>query len=183
MTEGPSQDRPVDKDQIKPFHAKEASTGQETADVLSAVLKHAAERDVAAKKKTAAKAQPMWMLPLGLTLSVLAGFLIVAPPAWVVVNPIAAQAPEDQMQRLASQIWLYGNKIEGYRIANGRLPQTLAEAGVAAGGQVVDYTVTGETYTLYSTLGEETVLFDSRVHNWQEWGQREVGNLAQRIGG
>ncbi len=181
MTEGPSRDRPVDKDQIKPFHAKEASTGQETADVLSAVLKHAAERDVAAKKKTAVKPQPIWMLPLGLTLSVLAGFLIVAPPAWVVVNPIAAQAPEDQMQRLASQIWPYGNKIEGYRIANGRLPQTLAEMEIQEQG--IDYAVIGEGYSLYGAIGESTLLFDSRVNNGQEWGPRYVGNLSRRIGG
>ncbi len=181
MTEGPSQDRPADKDQIKPFHAKEASTGQETADILSAVLKHAAERDVAAKKKAAPKATPLWMLPVGVMLSVLAGFLLVAPPAWVVVNPIAAQAPEDQVDKLAAAIYMSGMRIESYLATNGRLPQTLTEAGVAAGGQGIDYTVTGQTYTLISSVGEQTLLFDSRMHNWREWGQREVGNLE--IGG
>lgn len=183
VTEGPSQDRPVEKDQIKPFHAKEASTGQETADVLSAVLKHAAERDVAAKKKTAPKPQPMWMLPLGLTLSVLAGFLLVASPDWVVVNPIAAQAPEVQIQNLSTGVYMYGMRIENYRAANNRLPQTLVEAGVPAEVEGLVYTPSGDHYTLFSSIGEEAVLFDSRVHNWREWGAREAGNVVQRIGG
>ncbi|MSR20451.1 MAG: hypothetical protein EXR91_05665 [Gemmatimonadetes bacterium] len=166
----------MDKDQIKPFHAKEASTGQEMADVLSAVLKHAAERDVAAKKKTAAKPQPIWMLPLGLTLSVLAGFLIVAPPAWVVVNPIAAQAPEDQMQNVRAAIVLYGTKIENYRSTEGRLPQTLAEAGVTVTG--IDYTLQGGGYVLAATLGDRDVVFNSTVESLRDWGLREVVNLG-----
>lgn len=182
MTEGPSHDRPADKDQIKPFHAKEASTGQETADILSAVLKHAAERDVAAKKKTAPKPTPLWMLPLGLTLSVFAGFLIVAPPAWVVVNPIAAQVPEDQLQNARAAIVYYGQKIEGYRVRFGRLPQTAAEAGVTPDG--IEYTLQGGGYVLIARVGDTDVRFNSSVESLRDWGQREVGNnLSQRIGG
>ena len=180
MTEGPPQDRPVDKDQIKPFHAKEASTGQETADVLSAVLKHAAERDEAAKKKTAHKPQPIWMLPLGLTLSVLAGFLIVAPPPWVVVNPIAAQVPEDQLVRARNSILYYGNKIEAYLITNGRLPQTAAEAGVTVEG--IDYAPQGGGYVLITSVAGRDVVFNSSVESLRDWAQREIGNnLAQEI--
>ena len=170
----------MDKDQIKPFHAKEASTGQETADVLSAVLKHAAEREVAAKKKAAPKPTPLWMLPLGLTLSVIAGFLLVAPPSWVVINDIAAQAPEDQLQKVRAAIVYYGQKIEGYRVTNGRLPQTLAEAGVEVEG--FDYSLQGEGYVLIASVGDRDVVFNSSVESLRDWAQREVGNISRDIG-
>lgn len=181
MTEGPSQDRPADKDQIKPFHAKEVATGQETADVVAAVLKHAAERDEAAKKKTAPKAQPIWMLPLGLMLSVLAGFLLVAPPAWVVVNPIAPPADEEVLQDRRAAVYLNASRIEGYRMTNGRLPQTLAEAGIDVEG--LDYTLRGAGYVLITSVGERDIVFDSSRESLQEWSQREVANLAREIGG
>ena len=183
MTDGPSHDRPADadKDQIKPFHAKEVATGQETADVVAAVLKHAAERDEAAKQKMAPKAQPIWMLPLGLMLSVLAGFLLVAPPTWVVVNPIAAQAPEEQVMRLSSQLWLDINKVEAYRITNGSFPRTLAEVG--GGGEGIEYSNRGPSYVISAVLGEEVLLFDSSIESARDWAQREIGDLSRRIGG
>lgn len=181
MTEGPSHDRPSDKDQIKPFHAREVATGQEAADVVAAVLKHAHERDEAAKKKTAPKAQPIWMLPLGLTMAVLATFLLIAPPPWVVVNPIAAQAPEDQLRDVRAAIILYGSKIEGFRIANGRYPQTLAEAGVTVEG--IDYTPRGESYVLISSVGADAVVFNSADESLRDWGARMVGDLSRDIGG
>jgi hypothetical protein len=181
VSDHPPQDRPPDKDEIKPFHARDVSSGQETADVVAAVLKHAAERDVAAKKKTTPKPEPVWMLPMGLTLTVLAAFLLIAPPPWIVVNPIAAQAPEDQLTKLRASMWLYINKIETYRLTNGSLPQTLAEVGEEVEG--LDYTVTGQNYSLYSSVGDQAVLFNSAVDSAREWGQREVGNLSQRIGG
>jgi hypothetical protein len=181
VTEGPSNDRPSDKDQIKPFHARDVATGQETADVVAAVLKHAQARDDAAKKKAAPKAQPIWMLPLGLLMSVLAGFLLVAPPAWVVVNPIAAQAPEDQLVNVRGAIVFYGSRIEGYRIANGRLPQTLAEAGVTVEG--FDYSVQGESYVLIASVEGQDVVFNSGVESLRDWAQREAGNISRRIGG
>lgn len=181
MTDGPSHDRPADKDEIKPFHAKEVATGQETADVVAAVLKHAAERDEAAKKKMAPKAQPIWMLPLGLMMSVLAGFLLVAPPAWVVVNPIAAQAPEEQLLNVRTAIAIYGQRIETFRNANGRLPATLAEAGVTVEG--IDYTPQGESYLLIASVGDRDLVFNSAVESLRDWALREAGNVSRRIGG
>jgi hypothetical protein len=180
VTERPSEGRTTDKDQIKPFHAKEVSTGQETADVVKAVLEHAAARDEAAKKKTAPKAQPIWMLPMGLTLAVLATFLLVAPPPWVVVNPIAAQAPEDVVENLQSAFFFYGSKIETYRQANGRLPQTLAEAGVTVEG--LQYSVSGENYMLISSVGDQDVVFNSATGSLRDWAARELPGLREKMG-
>ena len=181
MNDRPPQDRPADKDQIKPFHARDTATGQQAADAVAAVIKHAAERDEAAKKKAPPKPQPVWMLPLGMTLAVLATFLLVAPPPWVVVNPIAAQEPEDALTDLRGAIFLYGTKIDGYRIRNGRLPQTLAEAGVAV--EDLDYSVSGGNYVLSSTVGDRAVVFNSAVETLQAWAAREAGNISRDIGG
>ncbi len=179
MTERPSEGRGTDKDQIKPFHAREVSTGQEAADVVAAVIKHAAERDEAAKLKTAPKPQPIWMLPLGLTLAVLATFLLIAPPPWVVVNPIAAQTPENALASTRKAIYFTANRIEVYRMNNGRLPRTLDEAGGPAAG--LDYSVIGEGYLLAATVGDSDVVFNSSVEGLLDWAAR-VG-VSFDIGG
>jgi hypothetical protein len=120
------------------------------------------------------------MLPMGLTLAVLATFLIVAPPPWVVVNPIAAQAPEDVVENLQSAFFFYGSKIEAYRQANGRLPQTLAEAGVTVPG--LEYRVIGENYILISTVGEQDVVFNSANGSLRDWAARELPGLREKMG-
>lgn len=176
VTERPPDSRTTDKDQIKPFHAKEVSTGQEAADVVAAVIKHAAAREEAAKKKAPPKPQPIWMLPLGLTLAVLATFLLVAPPPWVVVNPIAAQSPDDVYEKLKNAIYIQAQRIEGYRMLNGRYPPSLAEAGVSVEG--LDYMPNGDNYTLISTAGDRDVVFNSAVESLRDWAAREVRGLT-----
>jgi hypothetical protein len=174
VTERPSERHGSDKD-IKPFHAKETATGQEAADVVKAVLEHAAARDEAARRKPAPKAQPIWMLPLGLTLAVLATFLLIAPPPWVVVNPIAAQAPEDALASAKNAIWFYASKIEGYQIKNGRLPQTLAEVGITE--EALDYQPLGSGYLLSSQVGEQNIFYNSSVESLQAWAARVGMNI------
>ncbi len=176
MTERPSESRAPERDQIKPFHAKDVTTGKEAADTVAAVLKHAAERDEAARKKTTPKAQPIWMLPMGLTLAVLATLLLVAPPPWVVVNPIAAQTPEAQLASLEQALWIQINKVEGYLIQNGRLPQTLAEAGGGAEG--VDYTLSGQSYVLCGTVAGRDTCFNSSAESAREWAAREIPDMS-----
>jgi hypothetical protein len=180
VTEGPAQNRP-EKDEVKPFHAREVATGKEAADVVAAVIKHAAEKDQAAKQKAPPKPQPLWMLPVGIMLSVLAGFLLVAPPAFVVVNPIAAQSPEVQIENFQTAMYVQLNKIEGYRMVNNQQPPpTLAAVG---GSDAFEYTVVGQNYTLCGTVGEEDVCFQSAMESAGAWAAREIPDLSQRIGG
>jgi hypothetical protein len=178
VTDRPSETRGSDKEP-KPFHAKEVSSGQETADVLASVLKHAAARDAAAQKKAPPKPQPIWMLPLGLTLAVLATFLLIAPPPWVVVNPIAAQEPEDALANAGRAIYVSVSRIEGWRQVNGRLPQTLAEAGVGA-VEGLDYSVNGSSYTLITSVGDRDLIYPSS-ENLLEWASRN--GVTFQIGG
>jgi hypothetical protein len=95
----------------------------------------------------------------------------------VVVNPIAAQTPENELANARRAVYAYALKIEGYRVTNGRLPQTLAEAGVVA---AVDYTVVGGNYQLAATVGENEVVYSS-TEALQAWATRT--GVSFEIGG
>ena len=178
MTDRPSHDHSSEKEQVKPFHAKEVGSGQEAADAVAAVLKHAAERDEAAKRKTPPKKQPKWMLPLGINLSLLAVYLIVFSPSWIEFNPIKPPPDEQQVDELHTGMYFMALKIESFRASNGRLPVSLDEAGIS--GADLDYTPRGDsTYVLIGNVGEQTVVFDSSQQSLQAF----AGNLSQKIGG
>jgi hypothetical protein len=157
-----------DQDEVKPFHAKDVSTGQEAADAVADVLKHAAARDVAAleaDRKAAPKGNPRWMLPLAMNLGVLAVYFLVAQPRWLEVNPIQPQPTERQVEQLRNAIYFHGiSRIEGFRLTHGRLPTTLEEAGATSLTGQVDYVVRGDsTYALIGNVGEAVVSFDSAM--------------------
>ena len=171
-----------ENEDLKPFHAKDVGAGQETADVVAAVLKHAAERDQAAHKKTAPKKQSKWLLPLGVNLGVFAAYLLIWSPQWVVLNPIGPPATEEQVEKVSSAMWLAINGIELFRINNERLPQSLGEAQVNQAG--MDYMLVGtSSYVLSAEAGENALVFNSAVQTAQDWGAANVPLLSERIGG
>jgi|SRR5690606_54484 len=173
-----------DKDQVRPYHAKDRGSGQETADTLAQVLRHAAERDEAARQKQTPRAQPRWMLPLGINLGVLAVYLLIAPPAWVILDPIDPPAAEAQIVGLRTAIFLQAAQVEAYRQENGRLPERLEDAGVVAGVAAVGveyFPRGGNGYQLVGTLAGETIVYDSAepANQWAE----NLGLAAKVRGG
>lgn len=157
-----------DKDQVRPYRAKELGTGQETAETLAEVLKHAAERDEKARLKQKPKAPPKWMLPLGVNLGVLAVYLLVAPPDWVVLNPIEPPPAEQRIEDLRTAIYFQAQRVESYRQENGRLPERLEDVGGASTD--VQYIVRGTSqYQLVGSVGTETLVYDS-TQSLNEWG-------------
>jgi len=179
VTDRPSHDPSGEKDQVKPFHAKEVSSGQETADAVAAVLKHAAARDEAAKKKAPPKKQPRWMLPLGLNLSLLAVYLIVFSPTWVQFNPIQSPPTAERMEDLRAAMAMYSAKIDNFLRANGHVPASLSEAGISVSGGL-DYTPRGDSsYVLIGNVGEETLVYDPSQQSLQDFAP----NLSRKIGG
>lgn len=173
-----------ENEEVKPFHAKDVASGQEAADVVAAVLKHAAERDKAAHEKTAPKKQPKWLLPLGVNLGVFAAYLLIWSPDWVVLNPIAPPPAEEQVEKLAAQMWFAISGIETFRMENERLPQSLAEVGLDEAG--FDYTLRGTTsYVLIAEVSGEAapLVFNSAEQTEQEWGAENAALMSQRIGG
>jgi hypothetical protein len=148
------------EDKVRPFHSKDPARGQEAADAVAAVLKHAAERDEAAHKKDGRKKEPKWMLPLGLNLAVLALYLLIAPPQWITVNPITAPDSANQSESLRIAMFLQVKRIEAYMLVHGELPPTLDAAGSPMPG--VEYIPQGNgRYQLTATAGDQTLGYDS----------------------
>jgi len=181
VTDRPTSDSTGEHDRVRPFHAKEAASGQETADAVAAVLKHAAERDQAAKQKAPPKQQPKWMLPLGLNLGVLATYLLIAPPSWVIVNPIAPPPDEEVVDNLRTGMFFVKARVDAYLMRQGRLPASLAEANVNPDQAAeIDYTPRGDsTYVLIAVVGDQTVSYDSSRQTPAE----AFGDLSTKIGG
>jgi hypothetical protein len=147
------------EDQVRPYHAKDEARGQEAADAVAAVLKHAAEKDQLAHRKPPPKKQPKWMLPLGVNLGVLAVYLLIAPPSWVTVNPVEGPDLARQTVDLKAAMWFQAQQIESYKVQNGRLPATLAESGRTTPG--VEYVRDGDRFRLIGIIGEAPVVYDS----------------------
>jgi len=164
------------EDQLRPYHAKDEARGQEAADAVAAVLKHAAERDQIAQKKTTPRKQPKWMLPLGVNLAVLAVYLLIAPPSWVTVNPVEPPDLARQSDDLKAAMWFQAQQIEAYKIQNGRLPATLAESGRVLPG--VEYVRDGDRFRLIGTVGDAPVIYDSAASNTEF-----AAIVAEKMGG
>lgn len=157
-----------------PYHAK---SGSETADTLAEVLEHAAAKDVAAQKREGPKKQPKWMLPLGINLGVFAVYLLIAPPAWVVVDPIEGPPPAEQVTSLRLSMFFQIGAIDKFHMDNGRLPATLEEAGsVTPGAQYIR--LSDDLYQLVGRVGDQTLTYNST-----ESSHDFVGDALNRLGG
>ena len=149
------------EDQVHPYHARDEARGQETADAVAAVLKHAAEREEHARARSTPRKQPRWMLPLGIQLAVLAVYLLISPPGWVTVHPIQAPDPAVQEQGLKMAMYIQSQQIEAFRIRNGRLPSSLEEIG-GTPPPGVEYELRGtDEYRLIGVNGPASLVYDS----------------------
>jgi hypothetical protein len=169
-----------DEDQVKPFHAKETAPGQEAADVVAEVLRHAAERDEAVKKKVAVKGPPKWMLPLTLNLGVLALYFLIAQPDFLVVSPnVDRRTVTERIEGARNAMYFDGiARIETFVNENGRLPESLEEAGSTLAAEGINYEVVGDsTYLLFLTIDTETVVYDSAVQTASDFVRNMAGAL------
>ena len=169
-----------DEDQVKPFHAKETAPGQEAADVVAEVLKHAAERERAVKKKVAVKGPPKWMLPLTLNLGVLALYFLIAQPDFLVVSPnVDRRTVADRIESARSAMYFDGiSRIETFVNENGRLPESLEEAGSGLAAEGINYEVVGDsTYLLILTIEAETIVYDSAAQTASDFMGDMSGTL------
>jgi len=173
----PSRQGMSSDDQVRPFHAKDEPRGQETAEAVAAVLKHAAERDKAAREKAPRKPPPKWVLPLGIQLSVIAVYLLAFPPRFIVVNPIPVRDPVEEVADLRLAMWFQIQRVETYKLEHGQLPERLADAGSPLEG--VEYHRQGaNSYQLVASVGQEALVYDS-----DESAEDFVGTDANKLTG
>ena len=155
------------KHPVRPYHAGNKAPGQEAADAVSAVLDDAARHDKAQQQKAAQKTQAKWVLPVGINLGVFAVYLLIAPPAWVVMNPLEAAPIEQQTDHMRLAMYMQAMRVDAYRQQNGELPVALGDAGSAVQG--VEYSIIGANrYELIATIGTEVVRYDSS-ESANEW--------------
>lgn len=162
----------TDQDKVRPYHAKDSAPGQEAADVVAEVLKHAEEREKAAQEKSTPKGPPRWMLPLTVNLGVLALYFLIAQPEFLVVNPVEdPRAAEEVVTDMRNAMAIDGiSRIESFRAREGRLPESLDELGTTLGDQDVEYTIWGDSaYTLSATVDGVNIVFDSRLDDPAEF--------------
>lgn len=157
-----------DKDQVRPYHARDVGSGKETADTLAEVLKHAAEREEASRQKAKPRSNPKWMLPLGINLGVLAVYLLIAPPSWVVLDPIEAPPVEEQLVDMRTAMFFTAQRIEVFRQANGRLPERLEDVGGPPASGLTYFPRGANGYQLVGSVGTETVIYDS-TESLSDW--------------
>ena len=155
------------QDQVRPYHAGNGTPGQEAADAVSAVLDHAAQHDAVQQEKRTRKEHTKWVLPLGINLGVFAVYLLIAPPAWVVMNPIEAASIEEQTDNMRLAMYMQAMRVDAYRERNGELPVALEDAGSAVPG-VEYFVIGGNRYELIATIGTEVVRYDSS-ESANEW--------------
>ena len=149
------------ENEVRPYHARPESSGQETADAVAAVLRHAQAKDTAAGAKVAPKQQPRWMLPLGVNLAVFAVYMLIAPPDWTTLNPIEVPSLAKQEQDLQTFIHLTAFRIEAFRAQNGAYPTNFEELGGGPLPDGVDYVSEGRSFRLIGSVGEEPLVYDS----------------------
>ena len=173
-----------EQDKVKPYHAKDAAPGQEAADVVAEVLKHAAEREEAARSKVLPKGPPKWMLPVSLNLGVLALFFLIAQPDFLEISPIEdPRSTEELLSSHRAAMYMEGViRIENFRNDNGRYPSSLEEAGssLRSAGIDVDYSVQGDAYILIATVEGQTITWDSATTRAEEF---VPADLASRLRG
>jgi hypothetical protein len=145
---------------VRPYHAKQDAKGEEAADAVAAVLKHAKDRDKAAEQKAPRKKQPKWMLPLGINLAVFAVYLLIAPPAWVTMNPVEPPDMAAQEQSLRVAMYLQAQQVEAFRLENEVLPTTLDELARDPLAEL-EYVRDGSSFQLIGTVGEQALVYDS----------------------
>lgn len=165
----------TDNDSVKPYRARDLASGQEAADAVADVLKHAAERDEAAQQRTGPKPQPKWMLPVAMNLGLLSIYFVVAQPSWIVVNSLEPPPAAEVLQQTRNAMYMHGiSRVQTFEQANGRLPASLEEAGAYALVGTVDYQVRPNgSFVLVTTVGEETIAFDSAAMTIEEF----TGNM------
>lgn len=158
----------------KPPPGSPGSSGSEIADALADVLEHTAKRAEAEERaeKPRDRSSAFHWFGLGI-LTAISAYLWIGPPEWIQPEPPPPPTVQLEEAGLRLNLYLQAMRIERFRTAEGRLPESLAEAGDPI--ENIDYQrLTQQTYLLSgssdnmvlgftSTEPVETLLSDAMV--------------------
>jgi hypothetical protein len=174
---------PGDNDSSRPRprdpRAGPKAPGAEAADLVAEVLKDAAERDEAARRREVTTVGRTRQKVVAVSLPLAGAFsfyLWFGDPAWVtptMPDPVNAQAAESGLR---VGMYFQAQKIEAFRSTTGRLPDSLEEVG-SAPPEMSYRRIDAETYQLIGQSRGVTLTFNS-----QEAIQQFVGDAMDRLG-
>jgi len=151
------------KNQNPPSDERDRVSGREMAGALADVMKQQADkaqsqREADAERKKGRKSSPFtWVLFLAL--SAVSAYIWIGSPDWLESKP-APVPPELAAAGLRMEVHQQALMVNRYLEDSGRLPETLAEAGIGETGVV--YTPVGEArYRLELTGPKGSVEYDS----------------------
>lgn len=122
--------------------------------LLAETMAHAEVRDARYRQQgSEGTRDPMWRLPLGLLLFVMAGWTWMAPPQWAAGPPPPSVSAEDQLQGVRASLHLQALALESFRFHEGRLPRTLDE---------LDYRLDGVRFVRSNNRAYQLVAPDAR---------------------
>lgn len=141
----------------------EDSRGEDYYRVLSEVMEDHAQRQerqrLASRRQPSSGSQSMGIAAM--IIGALSIYVWTAPPAFIRPAPYPEQPARQVDAGLRMELFFQAQKIESYREANGRLPDSLHQAGEPQDGVTYER-ADGSSYRLVASSGGETLVYDSR---------------------
>ena len=106
------------------------------------------------------KSRTIWTYTAAGIVFALCAWAWIAPPAWLVPQPVAAPSREYREASVRVALALNAQRIEAYRTSHGRLPRTKQEVGIASDQIAYDRT-DSLNFELSSNVDGATVSYKS----------------------
>ena len=102
-----------------------ANVAAMVSEIMEEARKNAAEANPQPSRRI-----PSWV-SAGIVFAMCA-WVWIAPPAWLVPQPVGAPSREYREARVRIALALHAQRIEAYRASHGRLPQTKEDVGIVS---------------------------------------------------
>jgi hypothetical protein len=148
----------------RPRPRRTGSSSPDRRDLLDAyetLVKSERDRQAAQRASRLGPPPSGGRLGLSLLIIVVCVAIIVVKPVWLFPTSLPPDPPELHDASLKLQVYRVANRIDAFRRANGRLPETAAEAGAGVPGTM--YAVSGDRYTISAGIGSRQVTYHSTV--------------------
>lgn len=154
------------------------STGEETREILSEVLRDQAERQARQQKAGKRRRRRLPLPILTVVLAVASLYVWVAAPSWLLPEPLPEPTAASLQDGLRMEMYGLVVQIERFRRENGRLPATLQEAAEEASPDVSYVPFPPSSYRLEGARAGTEIVYSSG-----EPARTLLGDAPERIRG